>query len=121
MADFFAEIVAVGEKLGVRWIKLAEYFPGDFHPRNSAEQRLAAVTGFAKTWKPEDRKGPLRYVQKGIRTEVDFTLAYVVDEGKKLGMAMPLCGKLLEIFRQLEAGQRRFGQENYRELINTPR
>ena len=57
-------------------------------------------------------------MQKKIRTEVDFTLAYVVDEGKKLGMAMPLSSKLLEIFRELEAGQRQFGQHNYDELIS---
>jgi 2-dehydropantoate 2-reductase len=119
LADFFAEVVAVGEALGVRWIKLAEYNPADFQPRNSAEQRLAAVNEFAKTWKPEDRKGPLRYVQKKIRTEVDFTLAYVVNEGKKLGMPMPLCSKLLKIFRDLEAGKRQFGQHNYDELEAT--
>jgi len=121
MADFFAEIVAVGEALGVRWIKLAEYYPGDFHPRNSAEKRLAAVNNFAKTWKPQDRKGPLRYVQKQIRTEVDFTLAYVVNEGKKLGMPMPLSSKLLNIFRELEAGKRQFGQKNYEDLAATGR
>jgi hypothetical protein len=72
---------------------------------------------FAKTWKPEDRKGPVRYVQKKIRTEVDFTLAYVVHEGRKLGMAMPLCSKLLEIVRELESGKRQFGQKNYDELV----
>ena len=116
MADFFTEIVAVGNALGVRWIKLAEYYPADFHSRNSADQRLAAVNAFAKTWKPEDRKGPLRYVQNKLRTEVDFTLAYVVKEGEKLGMKMPLCSKLLEIFRELEAGRRPFGQQNYNEL-----
>ncbi len=121
MADFFTEIVAVGEALGVRWIKLAEYYPADFHPRNSADQRLAAVNAFAKTWKPEDRKGPLRYVQNKLRTEVDFTLAYVVKEGEKLGMKMPLCSKLLEIFRELEAGKRQFGQQNYDELVATGR
>jgi len=121
MADFFAEIVAVGEALGVRWIKLAEYYPADFHPRNSAEKRLEAVNNFAKTWKPQDRKGPLRYVQKKIRTEVDFTLGYVVNEGKKLAMKMPLCGKLLEIFRELEAGKRQFGQQNYDQLVATAR
>jgi len=119
LADFFAEVVAVGDALGVRWIKLAEYNPPDFHPRNSADKRLAAVNDFAKTWKPDDRKGPLRYVQKKIRTEVDFTLAYVVNEGKKLGMPMPLCSKVLAIFRELEAGQRQFGQHNYDELVAT--
>jgi len=119
LADFFAEVVAVGDALGVRWIKLAEYNPPDFHPRNSADKRLAAVNDFAKTWKPDDRKGPLRYVQKKIRTEVDFTLAYVVNEGKKLGTPMPLCSKVLAIFRELEAGQRQFGQHNYDELVAT--
>ncbi|MSP41478.1 MAG: hypothetical protein EXR70_23580 [Deltaproteobacteria bacterium] len=121
MADFFGEVVAVGEAKGVRWIKLAEYNPPDFHPRNPADKRLAVVNDFAKTWKPDDRKGPLRYVQKKLRTEVDFTLAYVVNEGKKLGMPMPLCSKLLEIFRELEAGRRQFGQQNYDELIATRR
>ncbi len=121
MAEFFAEVVAVGEAVGARWIKLAEYNPPDFHPRNSADKRLAAVNDFAKTWKPDDRKGPLRYVQKKLRTEVDFTLAYVVNEGKKLGMPMPLSGKLLEIFRELEAGKRQFGQQNYDELVATGR
>jgi ketopantoate reductase len=72
---------------------------------------------FAKTLKPRHRKSPLRYVQKKIRTEVDFTLAYVVEEGEKLGMKMPLCSKLLEIFRELEAGKRQFGQRNYDELV----
>ena len=121
LADFFGEIVAVGEALGVRWIRLAEYYPGDFHPRNSAEKRIEAINNFAKSWKPQDRKGPLRYVQKKLRTEVDFTLAYVVNEGKKLGIPMPLSSRLLEIFRELEAGKRPFGQQNYDELVATAR
>ena len=121
LADFFAEVVAVGEAKGVRWIKLAEYSPEDFHPRNSPDKRLVAVNGFAKTWKPDDRRGPFVYVQKKIRTEVDFTLGYVVKEGEKLGMRMPLCNKVLEIFRELEAGTRQFGQQNYDELVTTAR
>jgi 2-dehydropantoate 2-reductase len=119
LADFFAEVVAVGEAKGVRWISLAEYNPPDFHPRNSPDKRLAAVNDFAKTWKASDRKGPFQYVQKKIRTEIDFTLAYVVNEGKKLGMPMPLCSKVLEIFRELEAGKRQFGQHNYDELVSS--
>jgi 2-dehydropantoate 2-reductase len=121
LADFFSEVVAVGEAKGVRWIKLAEYNPANFHPRNSAEKRLAEVNDFAKTWKPDDRKGPFHYVQKKIRTEIDFTLAYVVNEGKKLNMPMPLCSKVLEIFHELEAGKRQFGQHNYDELVATER
>jgi len=78
-------------------------------------QRQEYVSQDLKTRRPQR---PLRYVEKKIRTEVDFTLAYVVDEGKKLGMAMPLSSKLLEIFRELEAGKRQFGQQNYSELIS---
>ncbi len=36
-------------------------------------------------------------------------------------MPMPLCSKLLEIFRELEAGKRQFGQQNYDELVATGR
>jgi hypothetical protein len=32
---------------------------------------------------------------------------------------MPLSSKLLEIFRELEAGKRQFGQKNYEELVAT--
>jgi 2-dehydropantoate 2-reductase len=119
LADFFAEVVSVGDAVGARWIRLAEYNPPDFHPRNSADTRLAAVNEFAKTWKADDRKGPLRYVQRKLKTEVEFTLGYVVREGEKLGMPMPLTGKVLAIFREIESGKRPFSQQNYHELIST--
>jgi 2-dehydropantoate 2-reductase len=116
LADFFAEVVAVGEALGVRWIRLAEYNPADFHPRNAAAARLAAVNEFARTWKLDDRKGPLRQIQKGIKTEVDFTLGYVVREGEKLKIATPLCRKVLSMIHELEAGTRNLDLKNYAEL-----
>jgi len=121
LADFFAEVVAVGEALGVRWIKLAEYNPGDFHPRNSTEKRLATVNEFAKTWKLDDRKGPLRQIQKRIRTEVDFTLAYVVRESDKLKFSTPLCHRVLDMIHELEAGTRTLAQNNYDELASMVR
>lgn len=116
LADFFAEVVAVGEALGVRWIRLAEYKPADFHPRNAAAARLAALDEFARTWKLDDRKGPLRQIQKGIKTEVDFTLGYVVREGEKLKIATPLCRKVLSMIHELEAGKRNLDLKNYAEL-----
>jgi 2-dehydropantoate 2-reductase len=117
LADFFAEVVSVGDAVGARWIRLAEYNPPDFHPRNSADQRLAAVNQFAKTWKPDDRKGPLRYVQRKLKTEVEFTLGYVVREAEKRKISAPLCAKVLEIFREIETGKRRFDRQNYTELV----
>ena len=116
LTNFFAEVVAVGAALGVRWIPLAEYNPPDFHPSRSFEKRLAAVNAFAGSWKSEDRKGPLGQIKKGIRTEVDSTLGYVVSEGEKKNMATPLCRKVLAMIRELETGKRKLAAQNYAEL-----
>jgi 2-dehydropantoate 2-reductase len=67
-------------------------------------------------WKIDDRKGPLRQIQKGIKTEVDFTLAYVVRQGEKLQIATPLCQKLLTMIHELEHGTRKLSLQNYDEL-----
>ena len=93
LTEFFGEVVAVGKASGARFIPLAEYNPPDLHPSMPFEKRLAAVNEFAKSWKADDRKGPLRQIQKGIKTEVDFTLAHVIREGEKLGIPTPLCRK----------------------------
>jgi 2-dehydropantoate 2-reductase len=116
LAEFFSEVVAVGTALNARWIPLAEYNPPDFHPSVPFGKRLAAVNAFAKTWKTDDRKGPLRQLQKGIKTEVDFTLAYVVREGEKLKIPTPLCRKVLGMIHELETGTRKLDLQNYAEL-----
>lgn len=116
LTDFFAEVVAVGKASDARFISLAEYNPLDFHPSIPFEKRLAAVNQFAKSWKIDDRKGPLRQIQKGIKTEVDFTLAYVVREGEKLQLATPLCRKVLAMIHELEHGTRKLSLQNYDEL-----
>ena len=116
LTEFFAEVVAVGTTLGARWIRLAEYNPPDFHPSNPLHKRLAAVNEFAKSWKLDDRKGPLRQIQQRLKTEVDFTLAYVVREGEKLKIPTPLCRKVLEMVHELESGKRKLTLENYKEL-----
>ena len=116
LAGFFTEVVSVGTALGARWIRLAEYNPPDFHPNRSFDERVAAINEFAKSWKVDDRKGPLRQIQSGVRTEVDFTLAYVVSEGEKRNIPTPLCRKVLGMIHELEAGTRKLGLQNYAEL-----
>ena len=117
LVDFFAEIVATGTAAGVRFIPLAEYNPVDFHPTNPFDKRLAIVNEMAKSWKLDDRKGPLRQIQNRVRTEVDFTLAHVVREGKRLNVPTPLCQKLLEMIHELESGERQLGLQNYADLV----
>jgi len=116
LVDFFAEVVAVGKTAGARFIPLAEYNPLDFHPSNPFEKRLAAVNKMAQTWNLDDRKGPLRQLQKGIKTEVDYTLAHVFREGEKHKIPTPLCRKLLDMIHELETGKRKLSQQNYAEL-----
>ena len=116
LTDFFAEVVAVGKASHARFISLAEYDPLNFHPSIPFEKRLAAVNQFAQLWKIDDRKGPLRQIQKGIKTEVDFTLAYVVRQGEKLKIATPLCRKVSAMIHELEHGTRKLGLQNYTEL-----
>ena len=116
LAEFFSEVVAVGTALNARWIPLAEYNPPDFHPSLPFDRRLAAVNAFSRSWKLDDRKGPLRQLQKGIKTEVDFTLAYVVREGEKLAIRTPLCRKVLDMIHELESGTRKLDLQNYAEL-----
>jgi len=116
LTQFFAEVVAVGKASDARFISLAEYNPLDFHPSIPFEKRVASVHQFAKSWKIDDRKGPLRQIQKGIKTEVDFTLAYVVRQGEKLRIATPLCRKVLDMIHELEQGTRKLGLQNYDEI-----
>jgi 2-dehydropantoate 2-reductase len=116
LAEFLAEVVAVGSANGARFIRLAEYNPPDLHPSNPIEKRLAVVNEMAKSWKDDERKGPVRQIQKGIPTEVDFTLGYVVGEGEKMNIPTPLCRKVLTMIHELESGERRLEMKNYAEL-----
>jgi len=118
LTEFFAEVVAVGKAGGVRFIPLAEYNPSDFHPDRPFAERLAAVNTMAKSWNADDRKGPLRQLQKGIKTEVDYTLAHVVREGEKARLSTPLCRKVLDMIHELETGKRKFSEKNYAELAS---
>ena len=116
LTEFFAEVVAVGTAAGARFIPLAEYNPPDFHPSHPFENRLTALNESAKSWKLDDRKGPLRQIQKSVKTEVDFTLAHVVREGERRRIPTPLCRSVLEMIHELETGKRQLGMQNYSEL-----
>jgi 2-dehydropantoate 2-reductase len=116
LADFLAEVVAVGGAADARFIPLSEYNPLDLHPSNTIEKRLAVIDEMANSWKQDDRKGPMRQIQKGIQTEVDFTLGYVVREGEKMNLATPLCRKVLTMIHELEAGKRQLAMKNYAEI-----
>ncbi len=117
LVEFLGEVVTVGKAVDARFIALAEYHPPDLHPSHPFEDRLAVVNRYAKSWKVEDRTGPLRQMQQGIVTEVDYTLAYVVREGDKVGIPVPLCRAVLGMIHDIEQGKRPLHLQNYDELI----
>jgi 2-dehydropantoate 2-reductase len=122
LVDFLGEVVSVGKAGGVSFIPLAEYHPADFHPdAHPLDERLALVNEMAKSWKLDDRKGPLRQIQRGLKTEADYTLAHVVREGEKREISTPVTKKLLEMIHELESGTRKLSMENYTELGAAPR
>ena len=116
LVEFLGEVVAVGKAVDARFIALAEYNPPDLHPSKPFEDRLAVVNKYAKSWKVEDRKGPLRQMQQGIATEVDYTLAYVAREGERVGIPVPLCRAVLGMIHGIEQGKRALDLQNYDEL-----
>jgi len=116
LVDFFAEVVAVGKALGARFIPLAEYNPPDFHPSHPFEARLALLNEMLKKCNPDDRKGPLRQIQGGAKTEVDYTLKHVVQEATKVNVPTPLARALVNMIHELEEGKRSLGLQNYTEL-----
>ena len=116
LVEFLGEVVSVGTKAGARFIPLAEYNPPDLHPSKPLDQRLAVINEYAKLWQPDDRKGPLRQMQTGSKLEVEYTLGYAVSEGLRLSVPTPLCTKVLDMIRELEAGKRSFHLRNYAEL-----
>ena len=116
LVEFLGEVVAVGKAVGARFVPLAEYNPSELNPEISLDKRLAVVNEMAKSWKLDDRKGPLRQIQQGIKTEVDYTLAHVVREGIRVNISTPLCRKVLTLIHDLESGKRRLNAGNYEEL-----
>lgn len=116
LVEFLGEVIAVGKAVDARFIALAEYNPPDLHPSKPFEDRLAVINKYAKLWKVEDRKGPLRQMQQGIVTEVDYTLAYVVREGERVGIPVPLCRAVLGMIHDIERGKRPLQLQNYDDL-----
>lgn len=113
-ADFITEVVTVGEAAGANFEKLAEYDPGDFHPRHSLAERMATVEAMARAWKDEKETGG--GLKRGEKTEVDGIIGAVIREGERWGVPTPLCRATLKVYLEVEDRRRAIGMQNYQEL-----
>lgn len=114
--DFFAEVTGVGVAAGVRFEPLAEYDPPAFHPSRPLDARLAALNDMGRHWKSDDRKAPVYQLQRGVRTEVDYTVGHVVQEGARIGVPTPLCGTVVRIIHEIGERKRVLQLQNYAEF-----
>lgn len=115
-ADFLGEVIGVGKTAGIRFERLSEYDPLSFHPSRPYEARLAAFDEMARSWRNADRKGPVHQLKRGARTEVDYTLGHVVQQGSRIGIPTPLCRAVVRIIHEIEQGKRPLQLRNYDDL-----
>ncbi len=115
------EGVAVAEAAGIRIEIFDKLDLLRMRPQTAPEAQTAArvLSDFAEFWRPRVKKrtGPWRDIAVRKRpTEVDHMIGAVIDEGKRLGLGLPLNEQLLRIVKDIERGQRAQGTHNLDEL-----
>ena len=115
------EGVGVAEAAGVRLHKFDEFDPLKLRPQTPAEveEARAVLDRFAAFCRPrvKVRSGPWRDLAVRKRpTEVDHMVGWVIAEGRKRGIPMPLNEALVQQVKEIEAGRRTRGLHNLDEL-----
>jgi 2-dehydropantoate 2-reductase len=109
--------LAAGVKLG----SFGAFEPLKLRPRTPAEEKeaRAVLNRFADQTRTQIkvRSGPWRDLAVRKRaTEVDYMVGWVVEEGRRRGVALPLNEALVQQVKELERGTRQRGLHNLDEL-----
>ena len=115
------EGVGVAQAAGVRLHGFDAFDPLKMRPRTAAEveEARAVLDRFADFCRPrvKVRSGPWRDLAVRKRpTEVDHMIGWVIAEGRRLGIAMPLNEHLVRQVKEIEAGARSRALANLDEL-----
>ena len=116
-----AEGVGVALAAGVKLESFGAFEPLKLRPRTPAEEHeaRAVLNRFADQTRNQIkvRSGPWRDLAVRKRpTEVDHMLGWVIGEGRRRGIAMPLNEALVRQVKELEKGTRQRGLHNLDEL-----
>jgi 2-dehydropantoate 2-reductase len=113
------ESTAVARALGVRVEPAADLDPGLLLPRTEAEWQAAldmmdryaqlCMDVYSGVWRD--------IAVRKRRTEADTLIAPLIEQGEKVGLAMPLHRALRRILNEIEDGRRAQSWENLDELI----
>lgn len=106
---------------GVKLERFGAFEPLKLRPRTPAEEdeARAVLNRFANQTRTQIkvRSGPWRDLAVRKRpTEVDYMVGWVVDEGKRRGVSLPLNEALVQQVKELERGTRQRGLHNLDEL-----
>ena len=106
---------------GVRLEGFDVFDPLKMRPRTPAQEleARAVLDRFADLSRPrvKVRSGPWRDLAVRKRpTEVDHMLGWLIDEGRRLGVTLPLNQQLMQQVKELEQGRRTRGLHNLDEL-----
>jgi len=80
------------------------------------EVRRSKFAEIALNWKSDKPSGIAKALKRGSKTEVDFTVGHVVQEGERLGIPTPMCRTLTKFIHEVENGKRLQQMENYEDL-----
>ncbi len=106
-----AEVVDVARAQGIELENIHGFEPRLFDLRNP--HRTAETDALFERWAEEGKTAIKRHmgIHRDIkvrkrRTEVDYQIGPVVERGRALGVATPVCEKLVDAIHQIEAGTR---------------
>ena len=57
-------------------------------------------------------------MEKGRRTEIEFMNGYIVDEGRRVGVATPVNAAIVQVVQEVQSGQRAPGPENVHRVLS---
>lgn len=121
LVALLGEGVAVARAAGIRLQCFDELDLLKMEPRSQAEaeEAMAVLGRFADFWAPrvKKRSGPWRDLAVRKRaTEVDHMVGWVVEEGRRRGLAVPLNERLVQMVKDIEQGRREHTLRNLDEL-----
>lgn len=58
------------------------------------------------------KSSSLQSLERGQKTEIDYFNGYIAKKGRELGIATPVCDRLVEMIRQIENQERRIEEKN---------
>lgn len=116
-----SEVVAVARASGVEPAPFDGFAPDAFTPAagiGAAEAQMQRIADHCRRWVGKPRSGVWRDLAVRKRpTEVDPQITDIVKHGRAHGVATPTVQRLIAMIREMEAGQRGFGNDNLDALM----